>query len=117
MVLSALTAGYLLVLRSFNVSELPSERHFGAADPAQPAGEVYLGPIGIDAVNDAMQMRAYLMPSMSESKNARIGSDRDLTLLVTHDKTVEEVKLAAGDHLATSTFEVDLNEGSVTLTR
>ena len=34
--------------------------------------------------------------------------------MVTHDKTVEEVKLAAADHLATSTFEVDLNEGSVT---
>jgi hypothetical protein len=34
--------------------------------------------------------------------------------LVSHDNTVEEVKLAAGDHIASSTFEVDLNEGSVT---
>ena len=40
--------------------------------------------------------------------------DRDLTLLVSHDNTVEEIKLAAGDHIASSTFEVDLNEGSVT---
>jgi hypothetical protein len=37
-----------------------------------------------------------------------------LTLLVSHDNTEEEVKLAAGDHIASSTFEVDLNEGSVT---
>jgi hypothetical protein len=52
-VLIALTAGYILLLRNFNVSELPSERHFGAADPVVPAGEVYLEPISIDALNDA----------------------------------------------------------------
>jgi hypothetical protein len=34
--------------------------------------------------------------------------------LVTHGRTVEEVKLAAADRLATSTFEVDLDEGSIT---
>ena len=113
-VLIALTAGYILLLRNFNVSELPSERHFGAADPVVPAGEVYLEPISIDALNDAMEVRAYLSPSLSESKNAHIASDRDLTLLVSHDNTEEEVRLAAGDHIASSTFEVDLNEGSVT---
>jgi hypothetical protein len=112
--LIALTASYLLMLRNFNVSELPSARHFGAADPVVPAGEVYLEPISIDALNDAMQLRAYLSPSLSESGNAHTDSGRDLTLLVTHDKTVEEIKLAAGDHIASSTFEVDLNEGSVT---
>jgi hypothetical protein len=113
-VLIALTAGYILLLRNVNVSELPSERHFGAADPVVPAGEVYLEPISIDALNDAMEVRAYLSPSLSESKNAHIASDRDLTLLVSHDNTEEEVRLAAGDHIASSTFEVDLNEGSVT---
>lgn len=112
-VLLALTACYLLMLSRFKVSELPGEQHFGAADPVEPAGEVYLEPISIDALNDALQMRAYLMPSVSASKNAHAASDRDLTLLVAHDKTVEEVKLAAADHMATSTFEVDLNEGSV----
>jgi hypothetical protein len=111
--LLALTAGYLLMLHQLHVSQLPRERHFGATGPVKPAGEVYLEPIGIDALNEAMQMRADLSPSISESKNARTISDRDLILLLTHDKTVEEVKLAAADHLATSTFEVDLNEGSV----
>src|SRR5215472_15200791 len=113
MILLALAASYLLMLRYFKISQLPKERHFGATGPVKPAGEVYLEPIGIDALNKAMQMRAYLSPSISESKNAHTGSDRDLTLLVTHDKTVEEVKLAAADYLATSAFEVDLNEGSV----
>ena len=90
MVLIALTASYLLLLGRFRVSDLPSERHFGAADPVVPAGEVYLEPIGIDALNDAMQIPAYLSPRASDSKNSHAGSDRDLTLLVSHDKTVEE---------------------------
>jgi hypothetical protein len=114
MFLIALTASYVLILRHFNVSELPSERHFGTAGPVVPAGEVYLEPISIDAPNDAMQMRAYLSPSISKSKNSDATSGQDLTLLVTHDRAVEEVKLAAAGRIATSTFEVDLNEGSVT---
>jgi Domain of unknown function (DUF4436) len=113
LILLALTAGYLLMLRHFNVSELPGERHFGAAGAVEPAGEVYLEPISIDALNDAMQMRAYLSPRISESKSAQTASARDLTLLLSHDKTVEEVKLAAADHIASSTFEIDLNDGSV----
>ena len=107
---ACLTAGYLLLLRHFNVSELPSERHFGAVDGAEPAGEVYLEPISIDALNQAMQVRAYVSPSTTGSKDA---PSRDLTLLVTHDKTVEEIKLAAADHIASLTFEIDLNDGSV----
>jgi hypothetical protein len=111
--LIALTGGYLLMVRQFNVTELPSERHFGAIGQVEPAGEVYLEPLSIDALNDTMQLRAYVSPSISESKNAHSASDRDLALLVSHDQTVEEIKLAAGDHIASSIFEVDLNEGSV----
>jgi hypothetical protein len=73
-VLVALTGRYLMMLRQFNVTELPSERHFGAIDHVVPAGEVYLERISIDALNDAMQMRAYVSPGLSESKNARRGA-------------------------------------------
>jgi hypothetical protein len=38
-VLVALTAGYLLIVRRFNVIELPSKRHFGVTGRAEPAGE------------------------------------------------------------------------------
>jgi Domain of unknown function (DUF4436) len=108
--LVALTAGYILLLRHFHVSELPTERYFGAVEPA---GEVYLEPLSIDALDDAMRMRVYLSPGSTGSKDARAGSDRDLILLVTHDKVVEEVKLGVGDHMASSIFEIDLNDGSV----
>jgi len=112
-VLVALTAGYLFLLRHFNVAELPDERRFGATGQGAPAGEVYLEPISIDALNNAMQVRAYLSPGIAVNKDAHDAPGRDLTLLVTHDKTVEEVKLAGADHIASSTFEVDLNEGSI----
>jgi hypothetical protein len=113
-VLIALTTGYVVMVRQFDVTELPVERHFGATDKVVPAGEVYIEPLSIDALNDAMQVRAYVSPGISEGKSNKTASDHDLTLLVSHDSTVEEIKLAAGDHIASSSFEVDLNEGSVT---
>ena len=111
--LIALTVGYLMILHQFDVTEQPGERMFGATDSVA-AAEVYLEPLSIDAANEGMQVRAYLSPNLSDGKNARAAADRDLTLLITHDKTVEEIKLAAGAHMASSTFEVDLNDGSVT---
>jgi hypothetical protein len=110
--LIALTASYLMILRRFEVSEQPGERMFGAPDSVA-ASEVYLEPLSVDAANEGMQLRAYLSPDLSGGKSARAGADRDLSLLITHDKTVEEIKLAAGGHMASSTFEVDLNDGSV----
>jgi hypothetical protein len=102
-VLIALTAGYVVMVRQFDVTELPLERHFGATAEVVPAGEVYIEPLSIDALNDAMQVRAYISPGMSESKSDKTASDHDLTLRVSHDSTVEEIKLAAGDHIASST--------------
>jgi hypothetical protein len=112
-VLIALAAGYLMVLHHLNVSEQPGERMFGDSNSGA-AAEVYLEPLSIDAANDGMQLRAYVSPSLPDGKYARAGADRDLTLLIAHDRTVEEIKLAAGGHMASSTFEVDLNDGSVT---
>jgi hypothetical protein len=110
--LIALTISYLIILHNMRVSEQPVERMFGASDSGA-AAEVYLEPLSIDAANQGMQVRAYLSPNLSNGKNARAGADRDLILLITHDQTVEEIKLAAGAHMASSTFEVDLNDGSV----
>jgi hypothetical protein len=79
-VLVALTAGYVVMVRQFDVTELPVERHFGATGEVMPAGEVYFEPVSIDALN-AMQVRAYVSPGISESKSDKTASDHDLTLL------------------------------------
>ena len=108
-----LTAAYLLALSRFHVSEGPTEKHFGAAVGITPAAEVYLEPLSVDAPNDAIRIRAYLMPILSATEDTYATPGWDLTAFITHDKTIEEVKLVAADHVATSTFEVNLNEGSV----
>jgi hypothetical protein len=110
--LIALTGGYLVILHKFDVSEQPREGVFGAPESVA-AAQVYLEPLSIDAANEGMQLRAYLSPNLWDGKNARAGADRDLTLLITHDRAVEEIKLAAGGRIASSVFEVDLNDGSV----
>ena len=108
-----LTAAYLLALSRFHVSEGPSEKHFGAAVGVTPAAAVYLEPLSVDAPNDAIRIRAYLVPILSATEDTYATPGWDLTAFITHDKTIEEVKLVAADHVATSTFEVNLNEGSV----
>lgn len=108
-----LTALYLLVLHTFHVSELPVERHFGAVSSGAAAGQVYLEPLSIDAPADAMRIRVYLAPVPSGGETVPMASSRDLTLLITHDGTVEELRLAAGEHQAAATFDVNLNDGSV----
>jgi hypothetical protein len=109
----ALSAVYIGLLTHFRVSDLPSEQQFAAADPGEPAAEVYLEPLSIDAPNDALQMRAYLMLRAPANVDPHAPAGRELTALIAHDRTIEEVKLTPGDHVANSTFEVDLNNGSV----
>jgi Domain of unknown function (DUF4436) len=109
-----LTVGYLILLRNFNVAETPGERHFGVTGAIRPAAEIYIQPVSIDALNDEIEIRATVEPSLSVGGGELAGSGRDLTLVITHGNTVEEVKLAANEHLAAASFEVDLNEGSVT---
>ena len=112
-----LTAAYLLALSRFHVSEGPTEKHFGAAVGVAPAAAVYLEPLSVDAPNDAVRIRAYLTPILSATDDTYATPGWDLTAFITHDKTIEEVKLVAADHVATSTFEVNLNEGSVAIIR
>ena len=102
--LVALTTTYLFILRHFDVFGLPSEGRFGALGAIEPAGEVYLEPISVDPVNDALHFRASLSPGLA---------NRRLNLLVTHDQSSEDIKLGATDRLAVSTFQVDLTEGAV----
>src|SRR5271167_1590888 len=109
----ALTVSYLILLRNFNVAETPGERHFGVTGMLRPAAEIYIEPISLDALNEAMQVRATIEPSLSAGGEVLAGSGRDLTLIITHDETVEEIKLAANEHIAAASFEMDLNEGSV----
>jgi hypothetical protein len=54
--LFSLMASYVLMLRHFNVFELPGERQFGAVGPVEPAGEVYLEPIDMGAAGSRVRL-------------------------------------------------------------
>ncbi len=72
--LLALTAGYVLFLRHFNVSELSNERHFGAADRVAPAGEVYLEPLTSPAETTLSGSLAAIVFALPVLRNALPGS-------------------------------------------
>lgn len=108
--LIALTAGYVLLLRHFQVAPQPRERELGAA---APMAEILIRPLSVDALNRAMQIAVYLSPKLAEGDGAAAAADRNLTLEVAHDRIVTIVRLAAGAHLAVSTFEIGLEDGSV----
>ena len=108
-----LAVGYGFLLRQFDVSAMPMEQQFGIVGREKPAAQIYIEVLSIDALNDAMQMRVSLATSRAPRGQRPATPDRDLRLMITHDKTVEEIKIAANDHGLTNTFEVDLNDGSV----
>jgi hypothetical protein len=58
-----LIVGYISLLRYFHVSEMPVERDLGLKSAVGPTPQIYIEPISIDALNDAMQMRVSFAPS------------------------------------------------------
>jgi hypothetical protein len=60
-----------------------------------------------------MRMRVSLAPSGTLYGERSAPTERNLRLVITHDKAVEEIRIAANDRVPTTTFEVDLNDGSV----
>jgi len=108
-----LIVGYISLLRYFHVSEMPVERNLGAKRSASSIPQIYIEPISIDALNDAMQMRISFAPSGTLYGEQLAPTERRLRLVITHDKAVEEIRVEANARPPTATFEVDLNEGSV----
>ena len=108
--LVAVTALYLLLLERFRVAEQPREQSFG---DAAPMGEVLIRPTAVDALNRTMQVGVYLSPRLSGDPKAPSAAERDLVLVVAHDRIATDVKLAAGGRLAVATFETELEGGSV----
>ena len=96
-----LAVGYGFLLRQFDVSAMPMEQQFGIVGGEKPAAQIYIEALSIDALNDAMQMRVSLATSRAPRGQRPATPDRDLRLMITHDKTVEEIKIAANDHRAT----------------
>jgi hypothetical protein len=108
-----LIVGYISLLRYFHVSEMPVEGDLGAKSAAGSIPQIYIEPINIDALNDAMQMRVSFAPRGTLYGERLAPTERRLRLVITHDTAVEEIKVEANARPPIASFEIDLNGGSV----
>lgn len=108
-----LLVGYISLLRYFHVSEMPVERDLGAKSAVGSTPQIYIQPVSIDAFNDAMQMRVTFAPNGTLYGERLAPTERRLRLVITHDRAVEEIKVEPNDRPPTTSFEIDLNGGSV----
>jgi hypothetical protein len=106
-------AGYISLLRYFRVSEMPVERALGFKSAVRSIPQIYIEPIGIDTLNDAMLLRVSFAPSGTLYGERLAPTERRLRLVITHDKAVEEIKVEANARPPTASFEVNMNEGNV----
>ena len=112
-ILMLLIVGYVTLLRYLHVSEMPAERELGASTAVGAIPQIYIQPISIDALNQAMQMRVSFAPSGTLYGERLAPTERRLRLVMTHDKTVEEIKVEPNDRPMARALEIDLNGGDV----
>jgi Domain of unknown function (DUF4436) len=108
-----LIVGYVTLLPYFHVSEMPVERDLGLKSAVGPIPQIYIEPISIGALNNAMQMRVSFAPRGTLYGERLAPTERRLRLVITHDQAVEEIGVAANARPPTTSFEIDLNGGSV----
>ena len=108
-----LIVGYISLLHYFHVSEMPIERHLGAKSAVGPIPQIYIEPVNIDTLNDTMQLRISFAPSGTLYGERLAPTGRRLRLVIAHDTAVEEIQIETNARPPTTTFGVDLDEGSV----
>src|SRR5215469_16331221 len=95
MILILLIVGYIGLLRYLHVSEMPAERDLGLKNVVDPVPQIYIEPISIDALNDAMQMRVSFAPSGTLYGERLAPTERRFRMVITHDRAVEEIEVEA----------------------
>ena len=106
-------AAYLTLLERFGVSDEPVERGFSTVGKETEFVQLYIEAVSIDALDSSMQMRVSLTPSQALRGSLTTAPDRDLTLLITHGETIQELRFPADTPARPATFEVSLDKGDV----
>ena len=106
-------AAYAATICSFDLTHTPAERSFGAGPDVTQRLKIYLQPISVDPLNQAMQIRVDLSPDRGFG-GARPGSpDRPLKVSVASDDTLEQREFLANEPMGHLTVEPSLTQGSV----
>jgi hypothetical protein len=120
----ALVAGLLLVALGY-VALVPSisedlantERHLGAS----PAGDgvpqlgLYVEVVGVDPVNQTVQLRFHATPNRALRGGRPDTSGRDLTVRIDDGDTVRELAFRAGEPIPPTTMDATLNGSTIAL--
>jgi Domain of unknown function (DUF4436) len=99
-----------VALTRFEVSDAPREIDLGAA-ANEAVARVYVQPVAIDPVNDSIEFRFNVLPGGSRDGSAT--ADRNLLLIIEHDKQIDTILSQANQPFPEATFAVDLQDGSV----
>jgi hypothetical protein len=103
---------YGVLLSRFDVFERSGEQSFGAAAGEAPV-RVYVQPITIDPVNDAMQVRISVTPQDAGRGESAAAPDQDFVLIVRHGLETEKIQISPDQARPEATFALDLSNGSV----
>ncbi len=103
---------YIGLLQHFGVSETPAERQFGAVGSAAQV-EIYIEALSIDPLNQEMQTRISLTPGPSLRGDLATAPDRDLLLVLSHGRTVQEIRIPKNKPVPQAVVEVTLRRGKV----
>jgi hypothetical protein len=104
---------YVTVLLTVDLSAVPSERSFLAGPETAPRLEIYLEPLAVDPVNAAIQVRIDIAPDSALLGNRPNAPDRDLTVIITTDDSMQERVLHANEPIAAETFRLSLAGGNI----
>jgi hypothetical protein len=104
---------YVTVLLTADLSALPSERSFGSGPETAQRLKIYIEPLSVDPVNVAMQVRVDIVPDRALVGSRPNAPDRDLTLVMTTNDSVEQRVFRVNEPIASETLRLSLAGGSV----
>jgi hypothetical protein len=114
LILVALSAiAYLAALFALDLARTPSERTFVAGPEGARRLKLYVEPLSVDPVNDAMQMRVHVTPHRPQAGGQAEPPDRNVRVILTTGDAVEERVFRTDETAAPMLVGADLNRGSV----
>lgn len=106
-------AGYAMVLTTAELAAIPTEQIFEAASASPRRVNLYLEPISVDPVSQAMQVRVDASPGPGLRGARPDAPDRDLTLTLSSGDAVEVLTFRANERMGPASFRPDLQEGRI----
>jgi hypothetical protein len=104
---------YLAVLDIFGLTSRSSEQTFHLGPENGDSLKIYLEPLSVDAVNDAIEMRLSVAPDRGLRGTRPDVPRRDITVIITASDWSESRVFRSDQPIAPTVIRADLNDGSI----